>query len=215
MKWLALAVALLAIGAAWFFNANARTTPVAGQRVAAMSDAERLDWFWSIIERTKPGQSSQDEQLMLLHRELQKLTPGELEAFGGTMDELLTNSYSWDLWGAAYVIMGGASDDSFEYFREWMISRGRSFFETASADPDRMADLIPMEFDEIPDFELFAYAASEVWAEKTGGDSIDMPTQPDMIYSHEPSGEPFEEDSDALEKRYPLLWARFSEAPLG
>lgn len=133
-----------------------------------MSDAERIDWFWKIIDRTKPGKADQDEQLALLHSELEKLSPHELEVFGANMDRILTDSYSWDLWGAAYVIMGGASDDSFEYFRVWMISQGQQFFETAKADPDKLADRIPQGYDEAPDFELLAYAASEVWAEKTG-----------------------------------------------
>lgn len=106
-----------------------------------MSDAERIDWFWKIIDRTKPGKADQDEQLALLHSELEKLSPHELEVFGANMDRILTDSYSWDLWGAAYVIMGGASDDSFEYFRVWMISQGQQFFETAKADPDKLADV--------------------------------------------------------------------------
>jgi hypothetical protein len=180
-----------------------------------MSDAERIDWFWKIIDRTKPGKADQDEQLALLHSELEKLSPHELEVFGANMDRILTDSYSWDLWGAAYVIMGGASDDSFEYFRVWMISQGQQFFETAKADPDKLADRIPQGYDEAPDFELLAYAASEVWAEKTGHRPDEMPMQPPMIYvGREPSGKPFPEADSELAKRYPRLWARFGSAPL-
>lgn len=180
-----------------------------------ISDGERIDWFWGIIERTRSADGDQDRQMAALAAELSRLPPTEIEAFGAVFDRLLTETYSWDLWGAAYVIMGGASDDSFEYFRVWLISRGQGTFEAARATPDELAKLIPVGFDDIPDFELLAYVASEVWAQKTGKDPADMPTQPNMIYSHEPSGEPFEESPEDLAKRYPRLWVRFSESPLG
>jgi len=157
----------------------------------------------------------QDRQMAALSAELSKLAPAEIEAFGAVFDRLLTETYSWDLWGAAYVIMGGASDDSFEYFRVWLISLGRDVFEAARANPDGLATLIPADFDEAPDFERLAYVASKVWAEKTGGKPSSMPTQPAMAYSKEPSGERFDESPRSLARRYPRLWARFSEAPLG
>lgn len=53
----------------------------------------------------------------------------------------MIRSYRWDLWGAAYVAKGGASDDGFEYFQRWLISRGRTDFERVLADPDALADL--------------------------------------------------------------------------
>ncbi|WP_217498085.1 MULTISPECIES: DUF4240 domain-containing protein [Sphingomonas] len=38
----------------------------------------------------------------------------------------MIRSYRWDLWRAAKVAKGGVSDDGFEYFRTWLISRGRA-----------------------------------------------------------------------------------------
>ncbi|MFL6076856.1 MAG: DUF4240 domain-containing protein [Mycobacteriales bacterium] len=37
----------------------------------------------------------------------------------------MAESYQGDLWGAAYLINGGASDDGFDYFRGWLIARTR------------------------------------------------------------------------------------------
>ena len=193
-------------------SSASRAAP-AGQ-VATMSDDERMDWFWGIIERTRSSDGDQDRQMAALAAELSKLPPAEIETFGAVFARLLTETYSWDLWGAAYVIMGGASDDVFEYFRVWLISRGREVFEAARANPNELATLIPADFDEAPDFERLAYVASGVWAERTGREPSEMPTQPNMIYSHEPSDEPFAESPEDLAKRYPRLWARFSESPL-
>jgi hypothetical protein len=64
----------------------------------------------------------------------------EIAAFAQPVWDLLAASYRWDLWAAAYLINGGASDDGFEYFRGWLIAQGRDVFERSVADPDSLAD---------------------------------------------------------------------------
>jgi hypothetical protein len=64
----------------------------------------------------------------------------EIAAFAQPVWDLLAASYNWNLWAAAYVINGGASDDGFEYFRGWLIAQGREVFERSVADPDSLAD---------------------------------------------------------------------------
>lgn len=214
-KYILIAVGIAILAAVISLSLFSKSSASVGGPVATMSDDERIEWFWDIIERTRSPDADQDRQRAALAAELSKFSPAEIEAFGAVFDRLLSETYSWDLWGAAYVIMGGASDDGFEYFRVWLISRGRHVFEAARANPDELATLIPAGFDDVPEFELLAYVASEVWAEKTGDDQTDMPTQPNMIYSHEPSGEGFDESPEDLARRYPRLWARFSESPLG
>lgn len=54
---------------------------------------------------------------------------------------LMADSYRASLWAAAYVINGGCSDDGFDYFRGWLITRGREAFDQAVADPDALANL--------------------------------------------------------------------------
>src|SRR5688500_10457718 len=118
---------LIAMGGA-IFAAIAALSPSAQARaagadaVAAMSGEDQADRFWEIIERTRAQDDDQERQMAALASELSRLPPAEIEAFGGVFDRLLIESYSWDLWGAAHVIMGAASDDGFEYFRTWLIS---------------------------------------------------------------------------------------------
>ena len=181
---------------------------------APSDEAARIDWFWMIIENSRNSRGDQVEQLVAIKAQLSGLPTEDIVTFGAVFSRLMCETYSWDLWGAAYVIMGGASDDSFEYFRVWMLSRGHSFFEAARKDPDSLATLIPPNFHEVPEFELLAYAASEVWAERTGKKPNEMPTQPDMIYSTNPVGTPFSENEASLEARYPKLWKRFADSPL-
>jgi len=176
------------------------------------------DRFWSLIDYTLPYAGNQDGQSEALRGVLGKLTPEDIAAFTTAFQRQQLRTYSWDLWGAAYVIHGGASDDGFEYFQRWLISRGRRTFEAAAADPDALAELIPPGTINACEFEGFAYIAPEVWQEKTG-----INPWKDMSAGYpytgaspadEPSGIPFKEDINDLKARYPKLWARFGEAPL-
>lgn len=177
------------------------------------NDVMPADRFWEIIDRTTKYRPDQDTQMEALRLELRKLSADEIEAFERAFHREQKRAYSWDLWGAAYIMCGGASDDGFEYFQRWLISRGRKTFESAVADPDSLAETTSSGFSEECDFELFAYIARDVWSEKTG---IDAATEPQgrfpytgMPPAQQPSGESLEEDPAHLAKRYPKLWARF------
>ena len=170
--------------------------------------------FWAIIEKTTSFEADTADQAAALKRELEKLPAADVVSFEMTFDTIMRESYSWNLWGADYVVHGGASDDSFEYFRVWLISKGQRFFDTVSHDPDALADMIASDSSGPLEFEDFAYVAREVWASKTGREADDMPMVANMIYPDlKPSGELFQENETYLSKRYPKLWKRFGHNP--
>ncbi|GAA4594857.1 hypothetical protein GCM10023194_62910 [Planotetraspora phitsanulokensis] len=76
---------------------------------------------------------------------LSRRTPAEIVAFAQPLWDLLTASYRADLWAAAYVINGGASDDGFDYFRGWLVAQGEEVYGQAVADPDSLAGLPAVE----------------------------------------------------------------------
>lgn len=178
--------------------------------------ATDIDWFWAIVETTLPHVSDQEAQLTVMQSRVAEMSPDQLIRFGRTFDQIMRDSYSWDLWGAAYVIMGGASDDGFEYFRLWLISRGRTVFEQAAADPDSLAASVPADAVDALDFEMLAYPAREEFVRKTGREpGATEQLQPEMFYPNiAPSGVAFAEDPSELAQRYPRLWARFGQNPL-
>lgn len=197
----------------------AAAAPAAAQDASdiqqAKEDVMPADRFWELIDRTTKYASDQDAQMEALRLELGKLSAVEIEAFERAFHAQQKRAYSWDLWGAAYIMCGGASDDGFEYFQRWLISKGRGIFEAAVADPDSLAGLPASGSPEEYDFELFAYVAQEIWSAKTG---IDAATDPQGRFPYtgappaaQPSGEPFAEDPAALAKRYPKLWAKFAQ----
>lgn len=175
------------------------------------------DRFWQIIEHKLGPDIDPAARLGTLYTLLRDLSLKEIIAFEVTFRRLLNEAYSWDLWGAAYVIHGGSSDDGFEYFRRWLVSRGRDAYEAALADPDSLADL-PLEptgpFG-VWEFEAYYYVAVEVFEEKGGeGDVRDHSETEAGLGMDGPSGVPFEDDEDHLRERYPRLWERFGDDPL-
>jgi hypothetical protein len=159
--------------------------------------------FWQIIDRVnRESGGDMDRKSALLKGELSRRSSDEVLQFARRFDALLDAAYTWPLWGAAYVINGGCSDDSFMDFRSTLISRGRVDFEYALKDPDALADLPGVG--EGMFYEGFHYVAAEVFEEKTGGP---LPMREEPAPS-EPAGEPWEEDD--VESLFPRLSAKFS-----
>ena len=122
-----------------------------------------INEFWELIE----GLRDSDNKGNALHVELKKLIPNEIVSFQEHFDTLVDSAYTWPLWGAAYVIDGGCSDDGFIDFRYGLISLGQETYENAVADPDTLSSL--GNDVEIGD-ELFGYVAAQVYEEMTGSE---------------------------------------------
>ncbi|MEZ5854520.1 MAG: DUF4240 domain-containing protein [Hyphomicrobiaceae bacterium] len=119
--------------------------------------------FWAIIDGTLKHKADPEVQLAVLRTALEALSLEEVESFELRFGELMERSYTWDLWAACYIIHGGSSDDSFDYFRHWLISRGHEVFETAVDTPDALADMELSTIEDVCEFEDFSYVASQVW----------------------------------------------------
>jgi hypothetical protein len=173
--------------------------------------------FWEIIAHAARFDDDPAGQIEALRAELRGLTPEEIISFEVAFRRYLNKAYTWNLWGAAYVIHGGCSDDGFEYFRRWLISKGREVYESALADPDSLAQLnLSPGPDGTWEFEEIYYIAMGVFEEKGGkGDVRDYSGPEAGLGGPGPSGEPFEDDEEHLARRYPNLWRRFGAEPLG
>jgi hypothetical protein len=161
------------------------------------------DRFWALIgaARDAAGDDVEDrvsglEQVLLTH------APDEVAAFRQKYDEMLARSYRWDLWGAAYVMNGGCSDDGFRYFRDWLISEGEAVFEAALADPDSLAEA---RQDEGFELESFGYVAAEVY-EQLADQPLPATRTPEPA---EPAGHEWDEDD--LPALFPRLWKRYGQ----
>ncbi len=175
------------------------------------------DQFWQIVERTAPSDNDADAQMEALRGILHELPLEQIISFETAFRRYLNAAYTWDLWGAACVIHGGCSDDGFEYFRRWLVSRGRDTYESATADPDSLARFDGQSGPEgIWELEEIYYIANRIFSEKGGEGDVRSYSEPEAgLGGPGPSGEPFDEDDAHLARRYPNLWRRFGTNPLG
>lgn len=127
-----------------------------------------LDEFWDHIKKTK--RKDPDSHVEKLEKRLAKLPPDEILDFGHWWDLMMNEAYHWNLWGAAYTINGGCSDDGFEYFRDWLVLQGRDVFYAAVANPDTLADIVDPDGD---DCECECYITTHAWFAATGTEPDD------------------------------------------
>jgi hypothetical protein len=127
--------------------------------------------FWMLIETAlKAGNNNFENQFPHLKNALEHLSTDDLLEFQRTFDRLHQISYRANLWGAAFLMNGGCSDDGFDYFRGWLISQGRKVFEAALENPDSLADVIDEDAEADFEFENASIlnVAVWVWQTKTG-----------------------------------------------
>ena len=155
------------------------------------------DQFWTLIESARAKSSAEPEKG--LREELSALSTDQLASFQQHFDELVDAAYQWKLWGAAYLIGGGCSDDGFMDFRYGLISLGRATYEDAVENPDSLAAVE----DEISN-EVFGYVASGLYEAKGGGDLERKSAGP-----RDPIGDDWDFDDDREnQRRLPKLYAK-------
>jgi hypothetical protein len=159
------------------------------------------DDFWNIIDRSRSATPNDYQaQITSLKTILLTLEPADIEKFDHTFTALLAASYDWKLWGAAYVINGGCSDDCFDYFRQYLVAHGKEKFYETLHDPETCANWIKSEEEE--NWEGLQYAAFEAYKQKTG---TDIPQQYNPKF--ELKGKRFDEET--VMKQYPKLAKKF------
>ena len=155
------------------------------------------DEFWAIIDK---GKSSEEPEL-ILEQELKQLSPASIVDFQEHFDTLFDQAYAWPLWGAAYIIGGGCSDDGFIDFRYGLISRGKEVYEKALKDPDSLANI----GEEIEN-ESFGYVAAQVYENQT---ETELPYRP-LPRIPDPPGDDWDfDDEEENRKRLPKLMDLF------
>ena len=201
--------ALVAVVCAGYSLGSQRehSSPKAAAPVAppAASAEPRAAPFWQLnADAREAAGTDTARQAELLEERLSKLSGEQILDFEHTRHEMDRRAYTWDLWGAAYVIEDGCSDDCFRDFRAYLISLGPGPYEAALRDPDSLADVV--EDAEEGDWENADDVAPDAYEAATGRD---FPEDGSDL-SGDPSGEPWDdEDQDALVQRYPRLAGRF------
>lgn len=158
------------------------------------------DRFWDLVERHVGRRGSELDPRPLV-KALEKLPPDEIADFDVLFRTLHARSFSHALWGAAYLIKRGCSDDGFDYFRSWLIGMGRRVFEDALANPDSLVTVADTDVE----CEELMYVASEAYELATQGREL---LQPSLEFPA--PGDDFDFDQpQEMQRRYPRLYAKF------
>lgn len=157
--------------------------------------------FWRLIDRSYRKANGnyylqQEELTALLLKEL----PVESLLFQNRFYDYLDQAYRWDLWGVAYIMQGGCSDDSFFDFRGWLISLGKELYYAVLENPEVITE-VSYVTDEI-DWEGISWSAHSAYSQMTG--KI-MPSAPGD--AGDPKGKQWEEEE--LPERFPAVWAKW------
>ena len=208
MKTAALiALLVLVVVAAYRVGSESQQVPPA--RVATQLPPEREATqhagFWQLIADTRDAAGNDTgRQSELLEERLSGLPPEQIVTFQRTREGLDRRAYTWDIWGAAYVIEDGCSDDCFRDFRAYLISLGPGPYQAALRDPDSLAPVV--QDAEEGDWENADDVAPDAYQTATGDD---FPADSSDL-SGSPRGEPWDdEQAETLVQRYPALAARF------
>ncbi len=169
------------------------------------------DAHWALVDRARAeaGDDSPETVSETLVSLLVQLPPAQVVEAGEAYERISRRGYRWPLWGAAYMLNGGCGDDGFDYFRGWLVSRGRAVFEAALADPESLAVVVTT--DELYEVECedVLGAAWEAHQQLTGRDlppSSSPEPLPDL-------GEGWDfDDEDEMRRRYPRIRALVDSA---
>ncbi|MEU2179748.1 DUF4240 domain-containing protein [Streptomyces thermolilacinus] len=165
--------------------------------------------FWELVDSTREAaEGDPDDHAELLVERLVQLDPDAVLDFARHFEARYNRADTWDLRAAAAILLDGAADVAFDYFRCWLIGQGREVFEGAVHDPEALAELLE-DFDPAVDGdgEEIGFAADEAYEALTGVETPDLGLAPPPPG---PVGDPLDVDDDtALAQRLPRLWDRF------
>lgn len=179
------------------------------------------DLFWGLLETAKQKGEDLEEQFEWLVSHLMRKPLKDIVLFDYFFNENYRKSYTSDLWAAAYIVMGGCSDDCFDYFRAWLMYLGKESYYACIEDPEKMIPYLKIleEAEEAPQFEDLLMAASMAYEEKTGMDfdeyyDLYVKLTGDEQIDQEIEFDWDEDDEEGLKRKYPLLWKHFGHNPL-
>jgi len=156
--------------------------------------------FWNLIETTVNDSADGSIDASELVQALSVLPVSGILSFGERCDILFVDSRLWALWGAASLIHDGAPDDTFDYFRSWLIGRGRETYERAIINPDSLAEIAtPEALDDV------VYCAAGTAYRTLTGEELPVPLRewPDLEKSFDLN------DDSEMQNRYPGLYVKF------
>jgi len=170
--------------------------------------------FWSMIEQASAkSRFNSDDTARILERELSKMPKQDIFDFELIMRQKIFEADHFNVMIAQKIIDGYVSDDSYLYFRCWLVSLGKDAFYGVIEDTDYLAKLVNKNT--VPDFESLLYVATSAYSINTGKEEDETFPRDTMIdkgldydgLDLQTKGEDWTEED--LPNRAPKLWSIF------
>lgn len=183
-----------------------------------MPDSQRTnimmneDQFWRIIAQSLEKSNNKREQKEYIEKKLFLLPLKEILGFQLKVYQLMYDTYTSEMWCAIHLLFNGCSDDGFEYFRNWLLFRGKDSYYNAKQNPDTLLEVMEKaEKAYCYSMQYFWGVAMDTFEKRTGhffGGYIDW----DNFQPHESNHPPIElnwndENSESIRKKIcPRIW---------
>ena len=121
--------------------------------------------FWEIVEAAgSPATVNPEEQCEAISELLRGRTKGQLVSFTNSHRRLLAKLDNWQILKASYVVLGYASDDVFEDFRNWIILHGEERYLKTFSNPEALAEYVQVQ-DSVEEIsgEPLLYVCENAW----------------------------------------------------
>ena len=92
--------------------------------------------YWSLIDRAVRESRTLSGRIRAVHSGVRNH-----RSFERWLAEVKDQAYDWRVWGAAFTMAHGCSDDAFSDFRSWLVLQGSAVFNRALQDPDTLVDV--------------------------------------------------------------------------
>ncbi len=168
--------------------------------------------FWGLIDRSRQEAGGGELQAAALTKTLSGLPESDIYEFECSFRTHMMRAYHFNVLATAKLLEGYVSDDTFIYFRAFLISMGRETLDAAIENADALANL------QIDDGEWMLYVADNALKQKFGEHTPKTlprdraPAHLNYDFTQEAlKGEDWAEQD--LEGKFPLLWARYKALP--
>ena len=94
--------------------------------------------FWRYIAEAHKKEKDNNGRMNYLVEKLSNKSYEEIFSFGIIVDEIMLESYNQKLWCASYLLNGDTREESFDFFRLWLISQGEKTYNDVMKNPDNL-----------------------------------------------------------------------------
>ncbi len=170
--------------------------------------------FWKIIDYSfiQSNGNQQAQEKILLEKVL-AYSLEQIKDFEIIFRQLILEADDFKIMAAEKIIKGWVTDDSYLYFRCWLIGQGQKPFEETLKNPDYLANIVSKGTD--TNFEELMYIATTAYSQKTGKEEDetfprDAAIDKGLDYNFgAPPTKGADWTEDQLPILYPKLWAKF------